>query len=112
MDNNNKPQGNKAGFPSENHNGIGFLFKKIKISRTNLSYWMTVPEFVERIKFLQLQPITIDESMVFDIMKEIYNQKLNDKENGFETDFKFYPAKRALRELSLRITGDKDAWEK
>lgn len=112
MDNNKKTQSNKAGFPSENHNGIGFLFKKVKISKTNLSYWMTVPEFVEYIKSLQLRSITIDERMVFYIMKEIYNQKFNEKENGFETDFKFYPAKRALRELSLKITGDKDAWEK
>lgn len=112
MNNNKKAQNNKAGFPSENHNGIGFLFKKVKISQTNLSYWMTVPEFVERIKSLMLQPITIDEGVVFDIMKEIYRYKLNDKENGFETDFKFYPAKRALRELSLKLTGDKDTWEK
>ncbi len=108
---NEKPQGNQAGFPSDDHNGIGFLFKKIGITHTLLSYWMTVPEFVERIKTLQSQPITIDESMVFDIMREIYSQKLSDKENGIETGFMFYPAKRALRALSLKLTGDRDAWE-
>lgn len=109
---NTKPQNNKAGFPSDNYNGIAFLFKKVNITHTLLSYWMTVPEFVERIKALQSQPITIDESMVFDIMKEIYGKKLCEKESGFETDFKFYPAKRALRALSLKLTGDRDAWEK
>lgn len=111
MDNENKSQPKKAGFPSDNHNGIGFLFKKIKVAPRALSYWVTVPEFVDEINKLQNNSETIDEVAVFQIMQGIYKQKEADKAAGIQIDFKFQPARQCIRALSEVLTGDKDAWE-
>lgn len=102
----------QVGFPSENHNGIGFLFKKIKVAPRALSYWITVPEFVCEINKLQDKSKTIDEAVVFQIMQRIYKQKEIDKVRGDITDFKFQPARQCMRALSEFLTGNRDNWNK
>ncbi len=107
-----KSSNKQAGFPSENSNGIGFLYKVVSVAHTGLSYWITVPEFVERIRHLQEQRVTIDERMVFDIMKEVYKQKLDDEQNGIDTDFLFYPARRCMIKIAINLTGNPENWDK
>ncbi len=112
MDNDKKAQNNKSGFPSENHNGIGFLFKKVKVAPRALSYWVTVPEFVAEISKLQNKSETINEAAVFQIMQNIYKQKEADRTAGIQIDFKFQPARQCMRALSEVLTGSRENWNK
>lgn len=107
-----KPQDNQVGFPSDDYNGVAFLFKKVRISHTSLAYWMTVPEFVQEITLLQKKSETINEEVVFRIMQRIYREKESDKAEGIQYDFKFQPARHAMRMLSEVLTGSRENWNK
>lgn len=91
---------------------IGFIFKKCDVPKACLAYWITVPEFSEEIKRIKGTNTTIDNALVFDIMKNIYKEKQDARERGIETDFKFQPARRGLRVLSELLTGNRDLWDK
>jgi len=99
-----------AGFESKNPHGIGFIFRACDAPGTSLSYWVTVPEFVGEIKRIKDAGVIIDNAVVFGVMKGIYKEQYEKKNNGVETDFKFYPAHRGLIFLSDLLLGDKDAW--
>lgn len=74
---------------------LGFLFKKISMPKPMLAYWLTVPEFLNKINDLAFKGVTIDNELVYEIMKEIYARK--DAEGN--KDFKFRIGNRSLKQL-------------
>lgn len=109
--NHNTTNGN-AEFLYKERTDIDFIYKKCDAPRVLLTYWISVPEFFDEISRLQGTQTEINNEVVFNVMREIYNDKEQDRLNGIPTDFKFAPARRAIRVLSGIVLGDRDLWDK
>ena len=101
--------------PHNNHEmnftDIDFLYRKCSVPTYSMAYWISVPEFYDRIKQISGTNTTIDNALVFDVMLEIYKEKLEDKEYGWKVNFNFHTSRKALRSLSFVLFGDKEAWQ-
>ena len=105
---------NKNKLSLSNNNEMGFLYKKLKgfVTPALLEYWLSIPEFYDEIIRIKGTDTKIDADLVFQIMRDIYNEKLNDSAAGVQVDFRFSQARRCLRVLSEKLTGSRDNWDK
>ena len=92
-------------------NGIGFIFKKCDAPRASLAYWVTVPDFVEKVKVAMQTTTTIDNAYILSVMSEIYKKKQQEKSNGNDVDFNFHLSRQSLKVLSEVLTGNRDSWK-
>lgn len=96
-----------------NNEDIMFLYKKINISHTALAYWISNDEFAREIRILKNSNITINESVVFDIMHRIYMKYVELRMVSAEKpNFNYRLAKKGLSSLWFSMTGKRDGWEK
>lgn len=110
MSNENTSKGNNEA-EKDWANGIGFLFKKCDAPRTSLAYWVTVPEFVEKIKKASSKAVTIDNAYILNVMSDIYKTKQQEKLNGNNVKFNFHLSRQSLKMLSEILYGDRNSWE-
>lgn len=95
-------------------NYLGFLYKTCDISHYCMEYWLSVPEFKYEMQYLKAKNVTITKSLVFRTMQDIYFEKEEDAEQRGRknVDFQFAPARKALKQLSEKLTGTRDNWDK
>lgn len=87
---------------------LRFLLKKYPDARIEMSYWLHIPEFSDKVLNIVENGEWITDEMVINIMESIYEaKKLESKEQkkslGREIDFGFGSAKSAMRKIRKAI---------
>lgn len=81
------------------------------ISKVGLDYWITVPEFSDRIRYIESCGTHVDKQVVFEIMRGIYlNYEKMYEYTGKRPAFKFKTAKLGIESLWRTMTGSKEGW--
>lgn len=88
-------------------NNLNFLhFRCSQMSHKALDYWISVPEFAERIRFMISKGVYIDKQSVFEVMRSIYL----DHEKAQDQSFRFGIALLGVESLWRSISGTKKGW--
>lgn len=95
---------------------LGFMFKKISVSRTLLNIWLHSPDFVREIEHLINEGISIDNRSVYEAIKKIYFPLLEEQElYGYAHNnekLQYHSRTRnGLRRLGTVLFDNPDAWE-
>ena len=91
---------------------IMFLYKKLNMSHYALAYWINNDEFAEEIRKLKYSNTTISESIVFNVMLNIYKHYVELRVvSKQKPDFNYRLAKKGLSSLWFSITGKRDGWD-
>ena len=90
---------------------LNFMVNKISVPKMVMTYWLSLPEFVEIISKCINEHKEIDDKLVYGITKEIYFQKALMRENGNSDKlFNYKTARRGLNGLSEKVLGSRDGW--
>ena len=82
---------------------FGFMVKKIAITKSLLLQWFKVPEFVHGLEILDDQHVEIDNAVVLDLMKAVYEEKKKNSDRSVEQSFNFRSCKHAINQLERTI---------
>lgn len=77
---------------------LHFLYWRLPISKTCTKYWLTIPEFVDRVFELVQKSVVIDYQVTLSIMEDIYPTMVERKNNG-EQYYDLYHARKAINQL-------------
>ena len=103
---------NKPYITPTKNSDINFVYKVTKIRNMSTSYWINNDEFAAKIRELKNQNITITDRMVYDIMRNIYLSKKEEKiRTGKKPEFDFQLARKCIKSLHYSLTGSKTGWE-
>ena len=78
---------------------LNFLYKKINLPYPLIQCWLSVPEFLEVMLDKVNHSEKIDESTIYPVMKNIYEQMLPYKSKKEGREFNYYSARRAIKKL-------------
>lgn len=86
---------------------LGFLYKKSSMKPIAMSYWMTVPEFLEDVMTLYERREVIDDAALLTIVARIYSEK-KEESLGFEKriDFNFRAARQGINNLKKALENE------
>ena len=93
-------------------NSLDFLYNTcFGISKVAMEYWISVPEFAERIRYMVSCGVWVDRQVVFETMRSLYldfekTKQYTGKRNGFN----FRLAKLGIESLWRSMTGTKEGW--
>lgn len=91
---------------------LNFMVNKISVPRMVMTYWLSLPEFVEVINKCISERKEIDDELVYEVVKGIYFPKALMRENdNSDKLFNYKTARRGLNELSEKLTGSRDGWQ-
>lgn len=87
---------------------FGSLFQRCSCGSIQLKMWLQVPEFIAKLELMIDQGIELCDETLLPVMKEIYDQKLKEKQqanrNGAWYDgFEFGEAKSGMRRMRKAI---------
>lgn len=79
---------------------LGFMYRKISMSKVSLHYWLTIPEFHDEMLNMFCEGLTIDNASVYDVAKRIYLkwERKRDR-SSVKPDFNYCLARRGIRRL-------------
>lgn len=78
---------------------LNFLKKKISLPYIYLSYWLTVPEFVNEMLDKVRDQKTIDDRVVYDVISKIYDDRLKYSWTDEAEDFNYRFALSSIKRL-------------
>lgn len=87
----------------ENAHGLGFLSRKLHMPPACTAFWLTDQEFVDRVRGLMVNGITVNDENVYDIMIDIYTKREYAKRNHIVGEFEWFflpTARRGLRAMA------------
>lgn len=86
---------------------FGFLYRTSASPKISLSYWLQVPEFLEELRVLRGNNMSIEDATIFPIMQRIYFDKKNNGDNSFHYGL----MRSSLRKISEKLFGNSDEWD-
>lgn len=91
---------------------LNFMYKKIDVPRPVMVSWFKLPEFTNAIQNKIDLGISINNQVVYDIIKKIYFEKLQMKSNGQNIgDFNYYGMKRGIQKLCKILFDESNYWK-
>lgn len=100
---------------SEKDYYLNFMFDKISVRNSVMVELLKSTEFVDEIKKKIDDNVTINNKLVYEIVKMIYfPKKLHRESTGkrmVEDKFNHQSARSALRQLGEKLYGDRDYWQ-
>lgn len=96
----------------EENKDLDFLFYVCDgMNKPSLRYWISVPEFAERIRYMKSCGVTIDKQVVFEAMRSIYlDYEKTDEYAGKKRNFGYNGARKGIVTLWESMTGTKEGW--
>lgn len=100
------------GFSIDNEDQIrrklGFMFKKISMSQKPMTYWLSLPEFLDDIQSLIDSNITINDESVYKVLSRIYFEEEEfERRTGLKSEFDFKLARSGIYQLMKVLRNDK-----
>ena len=98
----------------EKNYNLDFMYDKIAVPKMTMVYWLSIPEFSNAIYKHISNNETINNKLVYGIIKDIYfpHKKIKDELGSKADDFDHYRTKKGLKSLSKLIHNDEKYWEK
>lgn len=76
---------------------LNILYKVCAVHKYNMSYWLTIPEFVDKMMELKAKRIYFTNQNVLDAMQVIYDERDNNR--SAYPDFNFSTARQAINQI-------------
>ena len=84
---------------------LGFMFRSIQVSKIALDYWLSVPEFEERMIAMMDRHEPIVNETVLRVMEEVYERDFKPVQNTPDGIGKnFYLARKAINQLRRAVS--------
>lgn len=92
---------------------LGFLYEKISVPKVIMSIWVSYAPFREKIKYRIDNNLTIDNWVVYNIIKTIYFPIRKERENGKIIKHPNpHQTLRGVRFLCKELYNDREYWQK